>query len=190
MRKPPTPRAQTSSRPKSVRARRAPKARRLPYHHAAAFREAGHAVAAWEKGVMLMPMSIFASSKTAGGNVWNDPLAHVDFDWVRRERSPDLALRLAAILLAGPAAEKLLGPRLARSGVSLERIRDAKKLVRAASFDTKAAVEWRKTQARMELFLGKPRVQKAVTALAAALLQRGAVRGGRAAAIIETELGS
>jgi hypothetical protein len=163
--------------------------RRLPKHHAIAFREAGHAVAAWERGVMLMPVSIFAFGKGAGRNVWNNPLRNVDFDWVRSAGSPGLARRLASILLAGPMAETLFGPKLPKGTASVERLRDARTLLIAAARDTNGGrrhVE--KARAEMEKFLKQPRVKEAVTALAAALVDRGTIRGGEAASIIETHI--
>lgn len=179
------PRARRSTAP----SRRTGK-RRLAYHHAAAFREAGHAVAAWKRGVMLMPLSIFMTSKRAGRNVWDDPLRNVNFDWVRSAESPALARRLAAILVAGPAAETLYGPGLPRGTVSLERLRDARALLRAAHGRDRAgaAERFAKVRAETKRFLERPRVRQAVAAVAAALVESGTVRGGRAAAIIESFL--
>jgi hypothetical protein len=189
MRKTQEPRAHKAHDPKSARNTKAIRKRRLPYHHAAAFREAGHAVAAWQRGVMLMPLSIFMGSKQAGRNVWNDPLRNVDFEWVRSAKSPALARRLASILIAGPVAETLFGPKLPRGTVSLERLRDARTLLRAASRNTDGARgTFAKARAETASFLERPRVKRAVTALAAALFDRGTLQGGRAAAIIESHL--
>jgi hypothetical protein len=166
-----------------------PRKKRLPYHHAAAFREAGHAVAAWRRGVMLMPISIFASGKGAGRNVWNDPLRNVDFDWVRSADSSALVERLASVLLAGPISEGLFGPRLRRGGASTERIRDARALLRAIS-DPRNSRNERYTTVHVEVerFLADPSVKEAVDAVASALLDRGTIPGGEAASIIESHL--
>ena len=178
------------TRARKTRRARAIKRRRLPQHNAAAFREAGHAVAAWHRGVMLMPLSVFTVSKEAGRNVWNDPLRNVDFDWVRSAGPPTLARRLAAILIAGPVAEALFGPKIPRGSVSVERLREAKTLLRAASSDDAAGAgrHFTTTRAETASFLKGPRVRRAVTALAAVLIDRGTIRGGEAAAIIETHL--
>lgn len=176
------------TRTKKTRAARDIRKKRLPRHHAIAFREAGHAVAAWERGIMLMPLSIFAVSRGAGRNVWNDALRNVDFEWVRTAGSPALARRLAAILLAGPVAADLYGPKLPRGPASAERIREARALLRAASGDSGADPRelFGRTLAAAKTFLKRRRVEDAVTALASVLLDRGTVRGGEAASIIES----
>lgn len=172
---------------KKTRAARDVRKKRLPRHHAIAFREAGHAVAAWERGVMLMPLSIFAVTKGAGRNVWNDAIRNVDFEWVRTAGSPALARRLAAILLAGPAAARLFEPKLPRGPASAERMREARALLRAASGNSagEARELYGRTRAATETFLKRRRVKDAVAALAAVLLARGTLRGGEAASIIE-----
>ena len=164
--------------------------KRLPHHHAAAFREAGHAVAAWERSVMLMPVSIFTTGKGAGRNVWNDPLRNVDFRWVRSAQSSVLVERLASVLLAGPLSEASLGPDIPKGTASVERMRDARTLLEAiprGAGDERAGYE--RTRGRTDAFLAKPRVRKAVAALAAVLLERGTILGGEAASIIEAHLG-
>jgi hypothetical protein len=160
---------------------------------------------------MLMPLSIFANAKGARRNVWDDPLRNVDFEWVKTAESPALARRLASILIAGPVAERVFGPRLPRATASVERLRDAKALLAAtsrgptrgsrglagrsrglargsggASVDSRELFE--KVLADSERFLKEPRVKQAVAALAAILLERGTIRGGEAASIIETFL--
>lgn len=163
---------------------------RLPHHYAAAFREAGHAVAAWDRSVMLMPLSIFTTGKGAGRNVWNDPLRNVDFLWVRTAESSALVDRLASVLLAGPLAEASFGPRIPKGTASVERLRDARTLleaVRRRRGGEKGTYEG--ARARTGDFLASPRVKKAVTALAAVLLERGTILGGEAASIIEAHLG-
>jgi hypothetical protein len=163
--------------------------RRLPQHHAAAYREAGHAVAAWDRGVMLMPISIFTRGKGVGKNVWHDPLRNVDMEWIRRSPSKALAERLAAVLLAGPAAENSFGPRIRRGGASLGRIEDAKTLLapRPVGRENRSG-RYRRVQREVEKFLSRSAVRGAVEALAAELLERGTIRGGEAASIIERYL--
>jgi hypothetical protein len=161
--------------------------KRLPRHHAIAVREAGHAVVAWESGVMLMPLSIFAVAKGAGRNVWNNPLRNVDFDWVRTAESPALARRLASILIAGPVAERVLGPKLPRCSAYAGRLRDARALLDASARPSAghSKKHFERAVADSEKFLERPRVKQAVKALAAVLLNRGTIRGGEAASIIE-----
>ena len=184
-----TGKERATSRTRGTRNKRDMRKKRLPRHHAVAYREAGHAVAAWERGVMLMPLSLFATSKGTGRNVWNNALRNVDFDWVRKEGSPALAKRLASILLAGPVAESLFAPRLPKGTASVERVRDARTLLNAASRDTIGARRpLEKARAETERFLKRRCVKQAVTALAAALVSRGTVRGGEAASIIEMYL--
>lgn len=167
-----------------------PRRRRLPGHRSIAIREAGHAVAALESGVMLMPLSIFTRAKGARRNVWNDPLRNVDFDWVRTAESPALARRLASILVAGPVAERVLGSGLPRATASIERLREARSLLAAASRRSTDGPQelLERAVADSEKFLRKPRVKRAVAALAAVLLERGTIRGGEAASIVEEYL--
>jgi hypothetical protein len=174
--------------------------KRLPQHHAAAYREAGHAVSAWHRGVMLMPISIFTRGKRVGKNVWHDPLRNVDMEWVRLSPSAKLAERLGAILIAGPAAESALGPSVRRGSASIGRIEDAKALLvgrpssrqpRARSGGVQAARtprggRYTRVEADVVKFLARDDVRKAVEALAAALLARGTIRGEEAASIIES----
>ena len=138
---------------------------------------------------MLTPISIFAFGKGAGRNVWNDALRNVDFDWVRSAGSTALVERLASVLLAGPVAEGLYGPGIRRGGASTERLRDARTLLRAVP--TRAGRRQRRSaevRAEVERFLTEPPVKKAVSALAAVLLDRGTILGGEAASIIESHL--
>lgn len=167
-----------------------PRKKRLPHHHAAAFREAGHAVAAWDRSVMLMPVSIFTTGKGAGRNVWNDPLRNVDFRWVRNADSSALVERLASVLLAGPLAEDSFGPGVPKGTASVERLREARTLLHAVSRGAagkKACYE--RARGKTGKFLTQPRVMEAVAALAAVLLDRGTILGVEAVSIIEEHLG-
>jgi hypothetical protein len=164
--------------------------KRLPHHYAAAFREAGHAVAAWQRSVMLMPVSIFTTGKGAGRNVWNDPLRNVDFRWVRTAESSALVERLASVLLAGPLSEASFGPDIPKGTASVERLRDAKSLLNSIPRGTRGGENpYESARGKTNEFLADPRVRKAVCALAAVLLERGTILGGEAASIIEAHLG-
>jgi hypothetical protein len=172
---------------------------RLPQHYAAAYREAGHAVAAWHRGVMLMPISIFTRGKRVGKNVWHDPLRNVDMKWVEAFPSSALAERLAAILIAGPAAEDALGPRVRRGSASLGRIEDAKTLLGGRSSSrtrpdgrhrpparNRPGGRYGRVRGDVKEFLAREDVRGAIEALAAALFARGTIRGEEAASIIES----
>ena len=164
--------------------------KRLCHHEAAAFREAGHAVAAWDRSVMLMPVSIFTTGKGAGRNVWNDPIRNVDFGWVRTAESSALVERLATVLLAGPLAEASFGPGVPKGTASLERLKDAKTLLDAIPRRRgRETASYERARRKTDGYLALPRVKKAVAALAAVLLERGTILGGEAASIIEAHLG-
>jgi hypothetical protein len=163
--------------------------KRLPHHRAAAFREAGHAVAAWNRSVMLMPISIFTTGKGAGRNVWNQPIRNVDFGWVKTAESSALVERLASVLLAGPLAEASFEPRVPKGAASVERLKDAKTLLDAVPRGKgPGKTGYERARERTNAFLATPRVKKAVAALAAVLLERGTILGGEAASIIEAHL--
>ncbi len=134
-----------------------------------------------------MPISIFASDGGSGRNVWNNALRNVDFDWVRNSDSSVLAERLAAILLAGPLAEELLGPGIRRGAASHQRLQDAKTLLSALSNGSGNRREiYTRLRAKTARFLAQRDVQEAVVGLASVLLDRGTLPGGEAAAFIRT----
>jgi hypothetical protein len=139
---------------------------------------------------MLMPISIFASDGESGRNVWNDALRNVDFDWVRDSESSALAERLAAILLAGPLAVELFGPRIRRGAASRERLQDAKTLLAAVSNGSGDRREiYTRLRAETARFLAQRRVKQAIAGLASVLFDRGTLPGDEAASVIRTHLG-
>jgi hypothetical protein len=138
---------------------------------------------------MLLPISIFARGKGVGKNVWHDPLRNVDMAWVGRSPSSALPGRLAAILIAGPAAERSFGPRVQRGSASLGRIADARKLLGGSDSAVRGANgRYRRVRMEVEEFLARRDVREAVEALADELIKRGTIRGGEAASIIESFL--
>jgi len=52
----------------------------------AAFREAGHAVMAWNRGILLEPITLKSKRIKYRQNAWNNPLEAVDPDWVKTKR--------------------------------------------------------------------------------------------------------
>jgi hypothetical protein len=159
---------------------------RAKHYFATAFREAGHAVAAWDRSVMLMPVSIFPNGPGAGKNVWNDALRNVDFDWVGSAGSTVLAERLAAILMAGPVAQRVFLPTSPRGDLYRKRLQQTRKLLDAAVGGRENGKKRFDRMGRdFERWFRHGDMSRAVTALAKALLIRGTVSGDEAASIVE-----
>lgn len=159
---------------------------RAKYYFASAFREAGHAVAAWNQGVMLTPVSIFPNGPGAGKNVWNDALRNVDFDWVRNADSTALAERLAVVLMSGPAAQRVFLPASPRGDICRKRLEQAQKLLDAAAGNKTAGQNrYRRMDRELERFFRRSDVREAVTALAQTLLLEGTVSGDEAESLVE-----
>lgn len=152
---------------------------------AAAFREAGHAVAAWDRHVMLFPVSIVSGTEGAGGNVWNDALRNVDFEWVANAEFPDLVEQLAAILLAGTVAQDAFAPGSPKGRVRKNRLREAKTILGALpdGADGKRT-RYENLRDEVEAFLMRHDVADAVAVLANTLLDRGTVPGDEVERII------
>ena len=163
--------------------------KRLDFHFAAAFREAGHAVSAWDRGVMLMPVSIFVRGPGAGENVWNDAVRNVDVDWIRSGDSSKLAERLATILLAGPLAQKMFMPNGPKGPAHMERLRQAKMLLTAtpgARNEKRAFYE--RVRRDVGRFLTRGDVRETVGGVAKELLDRGTITGEEMTALIEDRM--
>ena len=162
---------------------------RAKHYFAAAFREAGHAVAAWDRGVMLMPVSIFPNGPGAGKNVWNDALRNVDFEWVKTAGSSVLAERLAEILMAGPVAQQYFLPASPRGDVHRNRLRQSRRLLDAAAGDrTAGKSSYERMGRELERYFRRGDMGRAATALAKTLLLDGTVSGDDAAAIVEANV--
>lgn len=162
---------------------------RAKHYFAVAFREAGHAVAACDRGVMLMNVSIFPNGPGAGKNVWNDALRNVDFDWVKTAGSPALAERLAAILMAGPVAQRYFFPASSKSDEYRKRLEQARRLLDASSGGRGPGKRRFGAMRRdLERSIRRANISKAATALAEKLLLKGTVKGDDAAAIVTANI--
>jgi hypothetical protein len=165
------------------------KKKRLDFHFAAAFREAGHAVSAWDRNVMLMPVSIFARGAGAGQNVWNDAVRNVDFDWLRSAKSAVLAERLASILLAGPLAQRMFMPNGPKGPAHMERLRQAKTLLSAVSTSPGGSrAYYERVRRDVGRFLVRSDVKETVGSVAKELLEKGTITGKEMTALIETRM--
>ncbi|UCG51506.1 MAG: hypothetical protein JSW58_15180 [Candidatus Latescibacterota bacterium] len=157
-------------------------------HHAAAYREAGHALAAWDHRVMLMPVSIFPNGPEVGKNVWDDPLRNVDFAWVRTVESSRLVERLAAILMAGPLAQRFFLPGAPRGPAYNERLRQARTLLGALPHVSENKKQrFDRVRRNLEKFFGREDVKKAVAVFARRLLDRGTIDGDEATSLVEEQ---
>ncbi|MFQ5510736.1 MAG: hypothetical protein ACE5EO_02705 [Candidatus Krumholzibacteriia bacterium] len=165
------------------------KKQRTDAHRAAAYREAGHAVAAWDGAVLLMPVSIFANGRGAGRNVWNHALRNVDFDWIRSADSRRLVERLATVVIAGVVAQRIFAGKEPRDAVCKKRIAEAGRLLEAipgATGGRKVRLEG--VEARVRRFFARKEVRRAVTALGERLLEAGTLAGHEAEEIIERHM--
>jgi len=146
-------------------------------------------VAAWDRGVMLMPVSIFARGTGAGHNVWNDAVRNVDFDWVRSADSPRLAERLASILLAGPLSQRMFMPNGPKGPTHMERLRQAKAILGAipAAKNGKRAL-YERVRRDVGRFLTRAEVRETVGGVAKELLEKGTITGDDLAALIKEKM--
>lgn len=147
---------------------------------AAAYREAGHAVTAWSQAIMLQALSVRVADRDVGRNVWNDALRNVDFDWVKEARSTGLVERLAAVVIAGPVAQRLHAPGAPRGTVYSLRVASARKLVSAAGRDGLNAL-----RQEIERYMKQPAIERAVQTLSAELVTELQMSGEDATRIIE-----
>ena len=162
---------------------------RTPANEAAACREAGHAVAAWDLQVMLMPISIFANGRGAGRNVWNQALRNVDFEWVRTADSQTLVERLAAVVLAGPVAQRVFATRAPRGAACKKRVEEVRQLlVTVPAGGRESRERFARVENRMKKFFTRKDVRTAVSDLGQSLLHEGTLTAGEATKIIERNL--
>ena len=162
---------------------------RTPAHEAAAYREAGHAVAAWDLQVILMPISIFANGPGVGRNVWNQALRNVDFDWVRTVDSRTLVERLAAVILAGPVAQRVFVARAPRGAACKQRVGEVRQLlVTDPAGGREGGGRFASVENRMKRFFARRDVRTAVSDLGQRLLQEGTLTGSETTKIIEQNL--
>jgi hypothetical protein len=155
---------------------------------AAAYREAGHAVAAYERAIMLKRLSVRAPNRDTGANVWNDPLRNVDFEWVKTTDSVDLIERLASVLIAGPVAQRTFAPRMARGTLAAERVRSVRTLLRAVDGRRNGAELLARVTREAERFIRLPKVKRTIQKLGAELMVAGQIDGESVTAIIRESI--
>jgi hypothetical protein len=154
---------------------------------AAAYREAGHAVAAWDACIMLLPVSIFANGPGAGRNVWNQALRNVNFEWVQNADSRALVGRLAAVVMAGPVAQRAFAAGEPQGAVCKKRLGEVKQLLKAVP-GTAYAEAFERTENQLRKFFAKKDVGRTVVALSSSLLEHGTLHGNDVVTIIERNL--
>lgn len=165
------------------------RAPRTKDHIANAYREAGHAVAAWHLQVMLMAVSIFPNGRGAGRNAWNDAMRNVNFEWVGESDSTALAERLGAILLAGPVAQRKFADGARRGDAYKRRIQEARRVLLAASSDpADARARFDRLEKYLERFFARREVRDTTLTLGEQLLDYGTLTGARAQKVITTGL--
>lgn len=157
---------------------------------AAAYREAGHAVAAWQHAVMLNSLSVRVTDRDVGRNVWNDPLRNVDFEWVKTADSEALVERLAAVVIAGPVAQRTFAPRASRGPLYRRRMGAVRTLVDAIDGAAAGRARTKKLERSAEGFFRRANVRLAMQSLSAELVVSGRVTGEDAARTIEQYLES
>jgi hypothetical protein len=136
---------------------------------------------------MLFPVSIVSGTEGADGNVWNDALRNVDFEWVASAEFPDLIEQLAAIRLAGTVAQDVFAPGSPKGRIRKGRLREAKTILGAIRGDADGnRARYKNLRDEVEEFLTRHDVAAAVAAVANALLDRGAVPGDEVERIIGT----
>jgi hypothetical protein len=153
---------------------------------ATAYREAGHAAAAWKQGVLLESLSINKRGQKIKENAWNQPLTGIDAKWVEAARPDMLIERLAFICLAGPAAERRRLPRVPRESSHQKRIRNAEALLGHISDSREARLKKKlRLESQVEAMFQRPDVWSSIEQLAEALLKRGTISGKETVHILE-----
>jgi hypothetical protein len=153
---------------------------------AAAYREAGHAAAAWSHGILLEPLSIKKRGENIKENAWNQPLLGIDPHWIRAAQPDMLVERLAFVCLAGPVAERLHFPRGPREPASRKRIQNAKTLLGHLLESREACLEKkRKLEAQAAALFKRRDVWASVEELAHILMSRGTMSGKTTVRILE-----
>jgi hypothetical protein len=153
---------------------------------AAAFREAGHAAAAWNEGILLEPLSVKKRGQRIRENAWNQPLTGINTKWVQAARPDMLIERLAFVCLAGPVAERRRLPRVPRESVHQRRIRNAEALLGHIVDSREARLKKRrKLESKAEAMFQRRDVWTSIEKLAQTLLERGTLTGEETVQILE-----
>ena len=152
----------------------------------AAFREAGHAVLAWNRGILLEPITLGSKRIMYRQNAWNNPLEALDTDWVKLNRPEKLIGLLALVSLAGPAAVRRYDPADTPDPVCRERLHNADRLLEILHDSNGRRLEQRR---RLEVEADRLFSQAAIWAktehLAMNLLEHGSLTGIQATRILE-----
>ncbi len=153
---------------------------------AAAYREAGHAVAAWHSGILLEALSINPIKRKYRENAWNNPLAAIDADWIRQERPETLIKRLALVSLAGPIVARQIQKAGSLEPISKERIQNADALLKyLPDSREKRKQQRRKLEAEAQKLLNRRDLRKKTERLAGVLADRGVISAKEATRILE-----
>lgn len=151
-----------------------------------AFREAGHAVMAWDRGILVEPMAIKSKRIKFRQNAWNAPLEALDANWVRMNRPEKLISLLALVSLAGPAAVRRYNPNGRRDPVYRERIENADKLLGILYESSGERLEQLQLlEAEADRMLSRAAVWEKIDRLAWNLLENGSLTGEQALKILE-----
>ncbi|MFH1754599.1 MAG: hypothetical protein ABIA59_02740 [Candidatus Latescibacterota bacterium] len=153
---------------------------------AAAYREAGHAVAAWSLGILLEPLSIKKRGVRIQENAWNQPLVGIDTDWVRAVQADMLIERLAFVCLAGPVAERRRQRKGPREALYQERIQNAEALLgNLIDSPSQLAKQKRTLESQAENMFDSRNMWNLTESLAQALLKQGTLSSKAALKILQ-----
>ena len=151
-----------------------------------AFREAGHAVMAWNRGILVEPLAIKSKRIKFRQNAWNNPLESLDPDWVKTNRPEKLIHLLALISLAGPAAVRRKNPGGRRDPVYRERLENADKLLGTLYDSNGERLEHlQQLEAVADRMFSRADVWEKIDRLAWNLLENGSLSEDQALEILE-----
>jgi hypothetical protein len=151
-----------------------------------AFREAGHAVMAWDRGILVEPLALKSKRIKYRQNAWNDPLEALDQNWVKMNRPEKLIILLALVSLAGPAAVRRHNPTGRRDPVFKERIENADKLLGILYDSSGERLEHRRQmEAEADRMFNRADVWEKIDRLAWNLMENGSLSGEQAVKILE-----
>lgn len=153
---------------------------------AAAYREAGHAAAAWSQGILLEPLSIKKRGEKIKENAWNQPLLGIDPKWIQAAKPDMLIERLAFVCLAGPLAERRHLPRGPRESIHQRRIRNAELLLGYIADSREARMKKRRRlETQAEAMFERRDMWASIEQLANTLMKRGTLSGEETVRILE-----
>jgi hypothetical protein len=153
---------------------------------AAAFREAGHAVMAWDRGIGLEAITVGSNRLKYRRNAWNNPLEALDPDWIRSKQPEKLIGLLALISLAGPVAVHRFDPADGGDPILRERLDNADKLLGILSESNGSQrVRRRRLETEASRLFKEPAIWAKTERLAMNLLKQGSLTGIQATRILE-----